>query len=228
MPLYVYALSESPPDVADIAGLAGEALRTLPTEHAIAVAGSIDRVPPLAGPTLVAQDAIVRVLHERVDALLPMRFGAMFADDDSLRHAVDALGERLRDRFARVRGRDQMTLRVFGAPGVEPGDPKASVPVSFPGEGGRAAGRGTTGAAYLAARAAAVTPPEIRPLLDALRALQRDTLVERGRDAHIATVYQLIDRGTSGVYRAEAAKAAARLAALRVRVSGPSPAYAFA
>jgi hypothetical protein len=72
-------------------------------------------------------------------------------------------------------------------------------------------------------------PPAIAPLLDALKPFQRVTRVERGRHAGVvATVYQLIDKGTADAYRRAAADAAATLPAVTVRISGPAPAYAFA
>jgi hypothetical protein len=85
------------------------------------------------------------------------------------------------------------------------------------------------GARYLAERAARTTPPEIAPLLRALKPIQRATRVEAGRHSGVvATVYHLIDRGTDGTYRDAVASAAADLPTLIVRVTGPSPCYAFA
>jgi hypothetical protein len=72
-------------------------------------------------------------------------------------------------------------------------------------------------------------PQEIRPLLEALQPVQRGSIVERGQTAGlIATVYQLIDRGTGETYRRTAAHAASALPHLRVHISGPAPCYAFA
>ena len=85
------------------------------------------------------------------------------------------------------------------------------------------------GARYLAERAAKQIPPEVGPLLDALRDLQRATRVERGQHRDVvATIYQLIDRGSHETYRERIRSVADREANLTVRVSGPSPAYAFA
>jgi hypothetical protein len=72
-------------------------------------------------------------------------------------------------------------------------------------------------------------PAEIAPLLDALRPFERGTRVERGKSAGVvATVYHLIDRGSSEAYRDAVTRSAASAPALTIHVSGPSPCYAFA
>jgi hypothetical protein len=63
-------------------------------------------------------------------------------------------------------------------------------------------------------------------LIEGLKPLQRATLVEAGLHPRVvATIYQLIDSGSSGSYRDAANHAAALLPDLTVRVSGPFPAY---
>jgi hypothetical protein len=87
---------------------------------------------------------------------------------------------------------------------------------------------GATGTEYLLARAARAVPAEVAPLLSALERLQRATRVEAGATPGvIATVYQLVDRGSSDEYH-EVVRAAAAASSVSVRVSGPSPCYAFA
>ena len=78
-------------------------------------------------------------------------------------------------------------------------------------------------------RASSRTPPEVTSILGALNDLQRATRIESGRDpAVVATVYQLIDRGASAMYCRRVEEAAALMPDLTLRVSGPSPPYAFA
>ena len=90
---------------------------------------------------------------------------------------------------------------------------------------GASAGVGTT---YLRARAAADVPGEIRTLLDQLKPLPRATRIERAtHEPLIATVYQLVDRGRSAEFREQVEQIATRLPHLTLRVSGPSPAFAF-
>ena len=72
-------------------------------------------------------------------------------------------------------------------------------------------------------------PEEITQAIDALRGLQRATRVEAGRTAGVvATVYQLIDRGTSEEYVRAVREIGLASPHLSIRVSGPSPCYAFA
>jgi hypothetical protein len=86
------------------------------------------------------------------------------------------------------------------------------------------------GAHYLRTRAEAQkTPVALRPILDAVVDLTRATVVDAGRHAElVGTVYHLIDRGSDEAYRRRLTAVASRLSDLRLRVSGPSPAYAFA
>jgi hypothetical protein len=74
-----------------------------------------------------------------------------------------------------------------------------------------------------------LTPVEVLPLIHGLAGIQRATRVEPGRTPDvIATVYQLIDRGRSAEYASKASALAAEMSALKVRITGPSPCYAFA
>jgi hypothetical protein len=146
---------------------------------------------------------------------------------------------------ALVRGREQMTVRVLrtriesaesalGAEGAARAGAKGATGAEGA-EGARArrasgaSGGHGAGARYLAERAAARTPPEIAPFVAALRDVHRATRVEPGRhDDILATVYHLIDRGSSDRFREQVELAAATMPHLILRVSGPMPAYAFA
>ena len=60
------------------------------------------------------------------------------------------------------------------------------------------------------------------------RPLARETRVEPGKASGvIATVYQLIDRGTSAEYAAAVKAVAGARPDLSIRVTGPAPCYAF-
>ena len=219
MLLYLYALADGLTDVSGLAGVENEPLILLPVGATTAVGGWITQAPAVERDTLIRQDRVVRDLHARAAALLPLRFGTSKADAAAVALAVDALGPNLRARFDLVRGRDQMTLRVLGAAGA----------ASATGTAGALRAEADAGARYLAARAAKASPYELEPLLDALRTYQRATKIEAGRHAGlIGTVYQLIDRGASEAYRRTAEEAATKLPDLTVRITGPAPAYAFA
>jgi hypothetical protein len=199
--IYLYAIAEPGGELGSLRGVAGEPLSATIMDGLTVIAGELDATPAVTPDSLAAQDRVVRALHERVPALLPARFGSTFAARDDLQRAFEMHAIGLRAQLEQVRGREQMTLRVFTAPGT------GTAPQS--------------GAAYLRERA---RPPEIAALLDAVAAMVRATQIERG--GHVITAYQLIDGGTSDAYR----EALARLVsdAVRVRVSGPGPCYAFA
>jgi hypothetical protein len=109
-----------------------------------------------------------------------------------------------------VRGREQMTLRVFGAAGQG------------------AAAVGETGTAYLERARERAAVPELDPIRRAVAPFVRAELVERGATPPlVATAYHLIDRGRARAYAA-AVRRASSAAGLRVRATGPFPPYAFA
>lgn len=219
--LYLYAIADGLDRVHEVAGADGEPLTIHTLEGMQVVAGERAAEPAIDAPALRTQDSVVRMLHARSAALLPMRFGASFGAMADLERAMTLRAPALRERLAVVRGREQMTLRVLGAVGV-PGATGAT------GTAGATGARRAQGAAYLRERAARTMPREVLPLLDALKRWQRATRVEAGRSAGVvATVYQLIDRGSSAEYEAGVKAAARALPGLSIRVTGPAPCYAF-
>jgi hypothetical protein len=216
--LYLYAIADGLASVEGIAGARGEPLTLIPLDAATLVAGSIAAAPALSRDVLAAQDACVRALHARAAALLPMRFGAALADVDAASRAIAAYGPMLRERLDLVRDREQVSLWIAGAA-------RAS---GVSGSSGDEADAGR-GRRYLEQRAAQQIPHEVRPIVESLKPLVRATRVEATRhEAAIATVYHLIDRGASATYFKAAHAAAEGIPDVRVRVRGPSPAYAFA
>jgi hypothetical protein len=284
MSLYVYAIADAPIALDDLHGVGGEALRIVANSdgasHAIAGDVDVDGPPPaLTADTLRAQDALVRDLAARADALLPSRFGSRFADERALRQTLDELAPRLERALTRVRGREQMTIRLFrDEPSPAPATgPDAATRTSTNtgtgqpddvdghghgsdearGEAGRDEGPGTR---YMRRRAAEARQlPEAVELLRAgLADVIEDERVERGQPSQsplsspsqssqpsqplqsrqstpspmIGSIHHLIPRGSAEGYRARVEEAAASpvfaASGIRLRVSGPSPAYAFA
>ncbi|HUE89495.1 MAG TPA: GvpL/GvpF family gas vesicle protein [Vicinamibacterales bacterium] len=241
MILYLYAIAEGLEHVDDIRGAAGEPLKLLALEGLQVVTGEIDTAPRVDERSLSRQDEVVRRLQARAAALLPMRFGAAFASTADMQRALGLRAPTLRERLALVRGAEQMTARILA-----PAAPRApaSTAVSLPASGGRPAAPAAPGAAgalggapagakggarYLRARAARAMPQEIVPLLDILKPLTRAARVEPGKaPAIIATVYLLIDRGTSAEFEAAVQTAAGAMPGLSIRITGPAPCYAFA
>jgi hypothetical protein len=212
--LYLYAVAESLHDLAALTGVRHEALHLHPFAHATVVIGEIDAPPPLDATTLRAQDALVRALHDRAGALLPMRFGTTSASRDEMVRSLEAR-EGLLTRLAGVRGCEQMTVRVFGA-APEPDEPVAS--------------DARSGTEYLLARAKQQQSPlALEALATGVKNLTRDVRVEAATQPGVlGSVYHLIARGRSAEYRDAVQRAARDLTNVRVLVSGPSPAYAFA
>jgi hypothetical protein len=242
MSLYVYAIVDGPIALDNLRGVAGEPLRFVASgdggAHAIAGdfasvsagAGASATPPALTAESLRAQDALVRELAERADALLPARFGARFPDEQALRQTLDDLAPRLDRALTRVRGHEQMTIRLFHE--------SAEVPLTRDEASDNPAndddGRLGPGTRYMRKRAAEGRqwPAAVEELRAALADAIDDERVERGQSPVIGSIHHLIPRGSADRYRArlEEATAAARFAAsgIRLRVSGPSPAYAFA
>ena len=281
MSLYVYAIADGPVAVENLRGVAGEPLQFVAggDGKAFAIAGDFsggggDRSdsagrdsgsgsgvggvspPALTAESLRAQDALVRELALRAAALLPARFGARFADERTLRQTLDDLAPRLDRALTRVRGREQMTIRLFhDSPSSPAADAAATQDdardardasrtggADSAGSAGSASGATAAGGdaqlgpgtRYMRMRAAEGHrwPAAIEELRAALADAIDDERVERGQSPVIGSIHHLIPRGSADRYRArvEEAAAAARLAAsgIRLRVSGPSPAYAFA
>ena len=256
MILYLYALADRVERLDGLAGVGDEPLVQIETANARLVAGWIAAPPAIDRLTLEAQDRVIRALHDRAGALLPMRFGTAVDGVDAAVRAVSIVARTLPERFDLVRGREQMTVRVLrtrgaGARGAESaegdlgagalgaeGARRDSGAVALGAEGAeplvavqqlQTTNAEAVGTSYLRSRAMKDTPTEIAPLLDVTRTIARATRVERGEHrAVVATVYQLIDRDRSPEYVGRVRGAGAAMAALTLRVSGPSPAYAFA
>ena len=216
--LYVYAVAEELTDVKGLAGVQGETLAVLSLKELLAVAGDVTGKPPLDAATLKAQDALIRALHARADALLPMRFGTTASDPADLQRAIDAQ-EGLTARLHAVRGCEQMIVRVFATP--EAGSLSPPVPHSSHAM--------TSGRGYLEARAALRKPSaELAAIAAAGKALDRDVRVEPAHQPGFhGSVYHLIERGRAEAYRAAITRAAERQR-VHVVITGPSPPYAFA
>ncbi len=220
MAVYVYAITDGVGDVSDLRGLHDEPLRTVTVGSFVVVIGhAVERVSPTR-ELLATQDRIVRALHARAHALLPVRFAAVVPDVDALSHHAALKDARLASALRNVRGCDQMTLWLLKRGAMPPVDGAPVVPSPKTGVGRQ----------YLAQRAAAHTVcPEAQTLAEVLRPLVHDERIERGKVTGVAaSVYHLIERAHGPAYRRAVVKAAADLPTVAIRVSGPSPAYAFA
>ncbi len=200
MSLYLYAVIDEEPSSLEAP------LRLVRCGDLLIVVG--EETPALTPENLAAQDAVVRRLS--ASAVLPIRFGEKVQDEEELCKLLKPRSSDLIQALERVRGCEQMTLRVFGEPAPLP------EPVEEGGPGTR----------YLEARRREIerahSLPEIEPLLDRLRPLVKAERIERKEQGRLlGTVYHLVRREDVPSYK-EAANDD------RVTLSGPFPPYAFA
>lgn len=220
-PLYLYAVLGAPPTSALGAGLQDEPLRLIDCGELFAAAGELSAAPPITPDALRDHDAVVRRLAAATEAVLPARFGAMATDERQLCEQLTRVGESLRDGLKRVAGREQMILRIFSTTETPAPTETAAPPVGGP------------GARYLAERARAQhAAADLRELAPLRAVLDRFVVAERVERHEtrplIASVYHLVTRGMASAYAAAVDEAAKTVPGLKVTVSGPWAAYAFA
>jgi hypothetical protein len=228
-PLYVYALVDVPIEV-DMPGVMDEPLVVKPAAAGWLVIGELQprttatAIAPQATPeTLRAQDQIIRAVAARADAVLPMRFGTCVENETALQNRMARFtADHLRTALQRVRGCEQMTLRLFqSSESPAPREARTSTTLASP----------RPGTAYLAQRAAALSsslPELLEPPRRALADIVRDEIIDTTRRPPlIGSAYHLIPRGEAPRYL-EALAIAVTPATVTIRATGPSPVYAFA
>ena len=205
----VYALSTG--DLPSIVPVSGRRVHVLAVGGISALGAMASADDTFSEAALREQHDIVLGLAERIDPLLPVRFGTRISHDQ-----IEATLLRSRDVVMRalenVRGRQQMTLRLIGVPAVEPRPAPAR-----------------SGADYLQQRRAASSAP--RELEAVLAAVKRFVVQERmspGRGGVRATLFHLVDRNSVASYLEAVEQAAITMPADSVSVTGPWPPFAFA
>jgi hypothetical protein len=209
---YVYALMDS-----HLAPLRvfGRTIEITPVEDVFVAAARVDDVPEVSEKVLREQHAIVTRLATRASAILPMRFGAL-VDDETLQQAVASHRASVHDALSLVRGREQMTVRLFGDPCSGPAANTGPV---------------RSGTEYLQRRLSVMELaglPELAVIRRAVTHLVAAERSEAGRGTLRATMWHLIDRGRSRRYRSALAPLAPTLLPLQIAVTGPWPPFAFA
>jgi hypothetical protein len=208
--LYVYALAAR--GLPRRMVLEGHRLRTVTVAGVDAVVEpGVERLRPTEG-VLQEQHEIVVALARMTDAILPARFGS-FVTAPVLRRTLRTHQPEIAASLALVRGRRQMTVRVFGATIPEPATAQTA----------------PTGTAYLnARRARTVEPPEVRLIRDAVRSWAAAERVEIGPGGLRATVFHLVPARMVPRYRRAVLNLPSSIAPLQLSVSGPWPPFAFA
>jgi len=167
--------------------------------------------PAATERALRKQHRIVQELHEVADAILPVRFGAL-VERGELGRIIDLRRGALLSALRHVRGKVQMTLRVFGPATDEP----------------RMTALGGTGTDYLKARAAATRPvlsPAAEDVQQAVRALITAERVDPGRGALRCSIHHLVGRARVDDYQARVNTLIESTPELVL--SGPWPPFAF-
>lgn len=191
----------------------GRALRVF-VVGSIAVIAARPRDSWSTEEALRGQHAVVVALADRVDPLLPARFGSRM-NAARIEAAVRQGSGALTRALEHVRGRQQMTVRLIGPPvAVAPSRPAP-----------------TTGTAYLAQRRAQAhdVPSEAVPLRAVVAPFVIEERVMPGRGAVRATLFHLVAREDVGRYQRAAEEIGASITAapLRAAVTGPWPPFAF-
>jgi Gas vesicle synthesis protein GvpL/GvpF len=172
----------------------------------------VARQPVVSEAALRAQHEIVMKIADRVDAILPVRFGALM-ESGELETLVSMRLTPIRKALELVAGRVQMTVRVFGSEAAETRTQPAT----------RDPGSGT---AYLEQRrrdTGSIPTGEAAALSRALREVVADERTQRGQGRVLWTIYHLVDRAALPRYK----RAIEPFESATVAISGPWPPFAF-
>jgi gas vesicle protein GvpL/GvpF len=196
---------------------AGHRIEFVTCDTLYAAVERVEGRPALSEEALRTQHAIVAQIARRVEAVLPARFGSV-VDADELARLVARRREAIAQAIDLVRGRVQMTVRLFTT------SARAAAPVQPP-DGGR-----VSGTAYLQERrsaAAPVLPAEVGEISAAVRHLVVRERAEPGQGHVAATVYHLVDRAKIEPYAAAIEAVRPQVGNDTLTVSGPWPPFAF-
>ncbi len=209
--IYVYALQDRP---GRRRVLLGHVIEIIPVEGIYAAIERRAAVPRMSEAALRVQHQIVVRLGRTADAILPARFGAVL-DAKELQRVVRLRRGVLVKGFEQVRGREQMTVRIFG-------------PVRRPGIGAPLKAR--SGTEYLGQRrtSRATLPRSAALISRAVRGLVSAEQIGGARGSIQATLNHLVTRGRATEYKALVRGTVAGMGSrVTVTVSGPWPPFAF-
>ena len=234
MPLCVYAIVGRRPSRRTFTRANFPRMRLVTAGPVSAVVAECDAKTPLTARALRAHDAVVRRVARVAPAILPARFGTIVESEASVVGLIERWSADLCEALALVDGREQMTLRVFGA---------VATTVDSGGTGGTGKTDKTDktgvedvldaehpGTSYLLRRAHEQATPAA-PELERLRAVlapivTAERIVRHDQGPLILTAYHLIPRGGAAAYRRLLRRYAAQPGS-RVVASGPWPPYGF-
>jgi len=208
--LHVYALTEPPAQVPDIAGIGASRLTSISVGDVDAVASDGDS--PATEEAVLAHARVVEEVFAANAAVLPVRFGTRFDDAAALRDAIGGRTEELQRALGTVRGNVEIGLRVSSEAQAEPI-------------------RAASGAEYLSGRltqvrAAEKVADEIHaPLAAAARAATLNRLASP--DVLLSAAY-LVPRADVVAFERRVQELDAAHDRLTFLCTGPWPPYSFA
>jgi hypothetical protein len=113
--IHVYALVRGLPMLPQSRGIDNEALQRIEFVDADAIVSSCSGASSDAETDdLVRHSEVIDAIQSHADAVLPMRFGERFSDEDALASALESRWTEVRRALERVGGCVEIALRVFG------------------------------------------------------------------------------------------------------------------
>lgn len=210
--LYVYAFVEAPASLPDLRGIDSAVLETQPVAGFEAVVSRHDSaVPRATEEAIVAHAHVVEALGGANEAVLPVRFGAVHTDPESLRAAITGRASELSAALERVRGCVELGVRAL-APAA--GSAEAS-----------------SGAAYMRARLGQRREAErlADELHKPLAGLAREaTRTVGATERLLLSAAYLVPEGDVAQFRELVERLQAARPELGVVCTGPWPPYSFA
>lgn len=208
--IYVYAIGEPLAAAPERCGLGGTRLRVMACDGIAAVFSRHRTLQPRPSPAMLwSHEAVVERLMTRA-AVLPLRFGTVLGDEQTLRAILTERRAQLAEGLERVRGRVELSVRVIGAPEPPP--------------------RAESGREYLIARRAAHHRAErvAGEIHQPLAALAHDARlrVPATPPAILAAAY-LVDHRQVDAFKARVEALAAARDDLSIVGTGPWPPYSF-
>jgi hypothetical protein len=230
--LYVYAIVPRAERPADFPGVEGERLQGIEWRDLVAVAGRVTghSVRPDAGLVL-RHEAAVEAIRTQTP-MLPVRFGTVFHDAESLRRALERQYGVLVADLARLGDKQEFGLSALWTTPARDGARAARVDQTSPPAEGRAGG-----AAYLRSRVeevrrqdelrvrAQTLAGELNAVLSPPAIEYRQTLAPTPRLA-LRTAY-LLEPGDAEAFKQAFERVRQSRKEIRLLLSGPWPPYSF-
>jgi Gas vesicle synthesis protein GvpL/GvpF len=111
--LHVYAFVEPPVEIGELVGIAGEPATAEAGNGVTAVVTRHAEAPVASEEAILAHARVVDALAAEHESVVPARFGAVYADEPTLRAALLERSSELEAALARVRGSIELGIRAL-------------------------------------------------------------------------------------------------------------------